>query len=115
VGRQGQPAVAAGGRRAAAESGWQPPRTYLAYGADEEVSGQRGAAQIAALLKSRGAQLDFVIDEGLLVLDGVMPGLKQPAALVGIAERATCRCSSPCRPRRAIRPCRRPRAAAPSP
>ena len=70
------------------KSGWQPPRTvYLAYGADEEVSGQRGAAQIAALLKSRGAQLDFVIDEGLLVLDGVMPGLKQPAALVGIAEK----------------------------
>ena len=70
------------------KSGWQAPRTvYLAYGADEEVSGQRGAAQIAALLKSRGAQLDFVIDEGLLVLDGVMPGLKQPAALVGIAEK----------------------------
>ena len=70
------------------QSGWQPPRTvYLAYGADEEVSGHRGAAQIAALLKSRGVQLDFVIDEGLLVLDGVMPGLKQPAALVGIAEK----------------------------
>lgn len=70
------------------QSGWQPPRTvYLAYGADEEVSGLRGAAQIAALLKSRGVQLDFVIDEGLLVLDGVMPGLKQPAALVGIAEK----------------------------
>lgn len=70
------------------KSGWQPPRTvYLAYGADEEVGGHRGAAQIAALLKSRGVQLDFVIDEGLLVLDGVMPGLKQPAALVGIAEK----------------------------
>ena len=69
-------------------SGYKPPRTiYLAYGADEEVSGQRGAAKIAELLKSRGAQLDFVIDEGLLVLDGVMPGLKKPAALIGIAEK----------------------------
>ena len=68
--------------------GYQPPRTiYLAYGADEEVGGHRGAARIAELLKSRGAQLDFVIDEGLLVLDGVMPGLKQPAALIGIAEK----------------------------
>ncbi|MEZ5605947.1 MAG: M20 family peptidase [Burkholderiaceae bacterium] len=69
-------------------SGYQPPRTiYLAYGADEEVGGHRGAAKIAELLKSRGVQLDFVIDEGLLVLDGVMPGLKQPAALIGIAEK----------------------------
>ena len=69
-------------------SGYKPPRTiYLAYGADEEVGGHRGAAKLAALLKSRGAQLDFVLDEGLLVLDGVMPGLKQPAALVGVAEK----------------------------
>jgi len=69
-------------------SGYKPPRTiYLAYGADEEVSGLRGAAQLAALLKSRGVQLDFVLDEGLLVLDGVMPGLKKPAALVGVAEK----------------------------
>ena len=69
-------------------SGYKPPRTiYLAYGADEEVSGLRGAAKMAALLQSRGVQLDFVIDEGLLVLDGVMPGLRQPAALIGIAEK----------------------------
>jgi carboxypeptidase PM20D1 len=68
--------------------GYQPPRTlYLAYGADEEVGGQRGAAQIAALLQSRGVQLDFVLDEGLLVLDGVMPGLAKPAALIGVAEK----------------------------
>ena len=68
--------------------GYQPPRTlYLAYGADEEVGGQRGAAQIAALLQSRGVQLDFVLDEGLLVLDGVMPGLARPAALIGVAEK----------------------------
>ena len=69
-------------------SGYKPPRTiYLAFGADEEVSGARGAAQIAALLKGRGVQLDFVIDEGLLVLDGVMPGLSKPTALIGVAEK----------------------------
>ncbi len=68
--------------------GWQPPRTiYLAYGADEEVGGHRGAARVAELLQSRGVRAGFVLDEGLLVLDGVMPGLKQPAALVGIAEK----------------------------
>lgn len=69
-------------------SGWKPPRTiYLAYGADEEVGGLRGAARIAALLKERGVRLDFVLDEGLLILDGVMPGLAKPAALIGVAEK----------------------------
>ena len=69
-------------------SGYKPERTvYLAYGADEEVSGLRGAAKIAALLKERKVHLDFVIDEGLLVLDGILPGLTKPAALIGVAEK----------------------------
>lgn len=68
--------------------GFRPTRTvYLAYGADEEVSGQRGAAQIAALLKSRRVHLDFVLDEGLLVLEGVLAGVHQPTAVIGIAEK----------------------------
>ncbi|HEX5684786.1 MAG TPA: M20 family peptidase [Ideonella sp.] len=71
-----------------ASSGFQPKRTiHLAFGADEEVSGERGAKQIAALLKSRGERLDFVIDEGLLITEGIMPGLSKPAALIGIAEK----------------------------
>lgn len=69
-------------------SGFKPERTvYLAYGADEEIGGLRGAAKIAALLKERQVHLDFVIDEGLLVLDGVLPGLTKPAALIGVAEK----------------------------
>jgi carboxypeptidase PM20D1 len=71
-----------------AAAGFRPRRTiYLAFGADEEVGGLRGAAQIAALLKQRGVRLDFVIDEGLLITEGVMPGLTPPAALIGIAEK----------------------------
>ena len=69
-------------------SGFKPERTvYLAMGADEEVGGRRGAAAIAALLKSRNVQLDFVLDEGLLITEGIMPGLSQPAALIGVAEK----------------------------
>jgi carboxypeptidase PM20D1 len=69
-------------------SGYQPERTvYLAYGADEEIGGLRGAARIAALLKERQVRLDFVVDEGLLITDGIMPGLTQPAALIGVAEK----------------------------
>ncbi len=69
-------------------SGFKPERTiYLAFGADEEVSGVRGAARIAALLKERKVQLDFVVDEGLLITEGIMPGLSQPTALIGVAEK----------------------------
>jgi carboxypeptidase PM20D1 len=69
-------------------SGFQPKRTiYLAFGADEEVGGMRGAVPIAALLKSRGVKLDYILDEGLLVLQGMVPGLQPPAAMIGMAEK----------------------------
>jgi carboxypeptidase PM20D1 len=69
-------------------SGFQPKRTvYLAYGADEEVGGLRGAKAIAALLAERKVKLDFILDEGLLITEGVLPGLKPPGAVVGIAEK----------------------------
>ncbi|MEO7548039.1 MAG: M20/M25/M40 family metallo-hydrolase, partial [Ramlibacter sp.] len=43
--------------------GFKPRQTiYFAFGHDEEVSGQRGAAQIAKLLKERDIKLDFVLD-----------------------------------------------------
>jgi carboxypeptidase PM20D1 len=68
--------------------GFKPRRTvYLAFGADEEVGGLRGAKAIAELLKQRKAPLDFVIDEGLLITDGVLPGLKPAAAVIGTAEK----------------------------
>lgn len=69
-------------------SGYQPERTvYLAFGADEEVGGSRGAARIAALLKERKVRLDFVLDEGLLITEGILPGLSKPAAIIGVAEK----------------------------
>lgn len=68
--------------------GFQPKQTiYFVMGDDEEVSGLRGALPVAELLKSRGVKLDWVLDEGLLVLDGVLPGLAKPAALIGLAEK----------------------------
>lgn len=68
--------------------GFTPKRTiYLAYGADEETSGERGAKRISALLKSRGVKIDFIIDEGLLITEGIMPGLKPAAALIGVSEK----------------------------
>jgi len=69
-------------------SGFQPRQTiYLIFGQDEEISGMRGAAQIAKLFKERGIHLQFVLDEGLLITDGLLAGLSKPAALIGVAEK----------------------------
>jgi len=69
-------------------AGFQPRRTiYLIFGSDEEVGGLRGAVPIARLLAERKVRLDFVIDEGLLITEGVLPGLKAPGAIIGIAEK----------------------------
>lgn len=68
--------------------GFVPRRTvYLVFGADEEVGGERGAMQISRLLQQRGAKLEYVIDEGLLLTQGMLKGLEAPAALVGVAEK----------------------------
>jgi carboxypeptidase PM20D1 len=73
---------------ALAAQGFQPRQTiYVVAGHDEETGGERGAKQVAALLQSRGVRLDFVMDEGTLITQGVMKGLEAPVALVGVAEK----------------------------
>jgi carboxypeptidase PM20D1 len=68
--------------------GFQPKRTlYLAYGHDEEVGGTNGAMKIATLLKKKNVKLDFVLDEGGSIISGVVPGVKKPVALIGVAEK----------------------------
>jgi carboxypeptidase PM20D1 len=70
------------------KAGYQPQRTvYFVFGHDEEVGGQLGAAKIVALLKERGVKLAWVLDEGLAVTEGILPGVKQPLALIGLAEK----------------------------
>ena len=71
-----------------ASSGFTPRQTvYLVFGHDEELGGHRGAEQVAKLFKQRGVQLQFIVDEGLLITEGVLKGLDKPAALVGVAEK----------------------------
>ena len=73
---------------AMARQGFRPKRTiYFAFGHDEEVAGTRGAKAIAAALAARGIRLDFAIDEGLLIAEGLIKGLDKPAALIGVAEK----------------------------
>jgi len=71
-----------------AAAGFRPRQTvYIVAGHDEEVGGQQGAKAVADLLKSRGVQLEFVLDEGLLITEGVLKGLDKPVALIGTAEK----------------------------
>ncbi len=71
-----------------AARGFEPRRTMLfAFGADEEVLGARGARRIAGVLRTRGVRPAFVLDEGMLIAHGIMPGLDAPLAVVGVAEK----------------------------
>lgn len=71
-------------------AGFKPRRTiYLAFGHDEENGGAEGAAVIATLLGQRGVHCEFALDEGLLITDGIMPGVAAPVALVGVAEKGS--------------------------
>lgn len=68
--------------------GFRPRQTvFLIFGHDEEVVGGKGAQSVAALLQSRGVKLDFVLDEGLIITEGVLERLEQPLALIGVGEK----------------------------
>ena len=68
--------------------GFQPRRTvYLAFGHDEEIGGLQGASEIAALLRSRRVELEFTLDEGFGITDGIWPMVTAPVAFIGIAEK----------------------------
>jgi len=68
--------------------GFQPDRDiYLAFGHDEEISGRAGAQKIVALLKDRGIMFDWILDEGLAILDGFVDFIDTPMAVVGLAEK----------------------------
>ena len=69
-----------------AARGFRPKRTiYIESGPDEEVGG-KGAAAVAALLKSRGVHAQFALDEGMLVVKD-NPATGSPVAIIGIAEK----------------------------
>lgn len=68
--------------------GAKPKRTLmLAFGHDEEVGGEQGAAAIAQYLEQQGKEFAFVLDEGAVIGMGLVPGVEQPVALIATAEK----------------------------
>ncbi|WP_374970915.1 M20/M25/M40 family metallo-hydrolase [Terrabacter sp. BE26] len=61
---------------------------WLSFGCNEEVSG--GAAVDAVkILRERGVEPWFVLDEGGAIVRGVLPGVDAPIAVVGVSEKGT--------------------------
>jgi carboxypeptidase PM20D1 len=72
-----------------AAQGRRPVRTIMfAFGHDEEIGGEGGAALIVAELARRNVQAWFVLDEGMAALDR-HPLTGAPAAMIGISERGS--------------------------
>ena len=70
--------------------GFEPRRTvYLSFGHDEELGGFAGAAQIAAIVKERAGRLAFLLDEGGVIAEGLLPGVGRPVALIGVVEKGS--------------------------
>ena len=67
--------------------GFTPERTiFFAFSHDEELAG-RGAEQISALLRERSVRLALTWDEGLVISTGSIPGVAQPVAIIGVAQK----------------------------
>ena len=63
------------------KQGYKPQQTiYLSFDHREELVDDTGAAAVVAHLKAQNIRLAWSLDEGSFVLDGIVPGLAQPAA-----------------------------------
>jgi len=70
------------------QQGIQPERSlYLAFGHNEEVGGADGAQSIAEYFQEQGIRFDFVMDEGGALTQGMMAGVDQPVAVIGVSEK----------------------------
>jgi carboxypeptidase PM20D1 len=70
------------------KNGFVPKRTvYLAFGHDEEIGGYKGAKIMAEYLKEQQVELEFVLDEGGSRIQGILPGIDDEIALIGLAEK----------------------------
>lgn len=72
------------------KQGFQPQRTiYIAIHHDEEVGGERGAKRVADYMRLKGIALEYLLDEGLPIAEGIIKNIKTPLAMIGVAEKGS--------------------------
>jgi carboxypeptidase PM20D1 len=59
---------------------------YFSFGHDEEAGGS-GAQTIAKYFAEQNIEFEYILDEGGVITQGIVPGTSQPIALVGVAEK----------------------------
>lgn len=70
------------------ERSFVPKRdVYIAFGHDEEIGGEKGAAIISDTLQARGIRFAWILDEGGMVAENMVPFVTAPVALVMTAEK----------------------------
>jgi len=72
--------------------GGQPLRSfYIGLGHDEEVGGNDGAffisQELAKIVEEKNQTIDFILDEGMFVMKGVLPGQEDPVIYIGVVEK----------------------------
>lgn len=69
-------------------TGFTPKRDlYLCFGHDEEIGGSEGAEQIRDHLVANKVEAWMVLDEGGTLATGLLPGISDTVALIGISEK----------------------------
>lgn len=69
------------------KEGYLPERSiYLAFGHDEEMTGT-GAKAIAQYFEDNDIRFEYILDEGLIIVNDALDGLDQPLAMIGTSEK----------------------------
>lgn len=69
-------------------SGFKPERSvYISIHHDEEIGGPKGAQEIAKYMLENGIKPKLAFDEGGVISDGLMPGLNERFAMIGVSEK----------------------------
>ncbi|KAI2797393.1 hypothetical protein RDWZM_000226 [Blomia tropicalis] len=69
--------------------GFKPKRSfYIAFGHDEEGLGIDGAQEIAKTFVKKGIkEFEFLLDEGMTILQNQFPGVSSNVAIIGVSEK----------------------------